>query len=130
MVAFWALMLLIAYGCLGGFVIMLDRTLSAEINKTLVEQFPLFGTLKVSTLIALAVLALSGYVIHRFLNRPKAVDLLIDTESEMRKVTWPSLPETWTGTLAVMFTVLILFCFLTFADYFFGETISQLMGVR
>ena len=121
---------MVAYGCLGGFIIMLDRTLSVEFNKTLVEQFPLFGTLKVSTLISLAVLAISAYAIHRFLNRPKAVDLLIDTESEMRKVTWPSLPETWTGTLAVMFTVLILFCFLTLTDYSFGELVSRLMGVR
>ncbi len=130
MAAFWALTLLAAYGCLGGLIIMLDRSLSPSFNQTFVEQFPLFGTLKVSTLIALAVLGLVAFVVHKFLNRPKSADLLIDTEAEMRKVTWPSMPETWTGTLAVMLTVVVLFAFLTVADYVFGESVSRLMGVR
>ena len=130
MASFWALTLLAAYGCLGGLPIMLDRSLSPSFNQTFVEQFPLFGTLKVSTLIALSVLGLVAFVVHRILNRPRAADLLIDTEAEMRKVTWPSVPETWAGTLAVMLTVVILFVFLTVADYMFGLTVSSLMGVR
>ena len=130
MAAFWALTLLAAYGCLSGLVIFLDRTLSPSINITLVEQFPLFGTLRVSTLLALGILALVAFLIYRVLNRPKAADLLIDTEAEMRKVTWPSVPETWTGTLAVMLTVVVLFLFLTVADYVLGATVSSLMGVR
>ncbi len=130
MVAFWAITLLVAYGCLGGLVIMLDRTLSVGFNITLVEQFPLFGTLKVSTLIAMAVLTICALITYGLLNRPKAADLLIDTEAEMRKVTWPSPSETWTGTLAVMLTVAVLFVFLTLADYFFSESVSRLMGVR
>ena len=130
MVAFWALTLLIAYGCLGGFIILLDRNLPVEFNQTLVAVFPLFGSLKVSTVISFAVLAGSAWIIYRMLNRPKAADLLIDTEAEMRKVTWPSMPETWTGTLAVMLTVVVLFGFLTIADYMFSESVSRLMGVR
>lgn len=129
MTAFWALTLLAAYGCLGGLIIMLDRSLSTSLNKTFVEHFPLFGTLKVSTLIALAVLGLVAFVVHRVLNRPKAADLLIDTEAEMRKVTWPSVPETWAGTLAVMLTVTVLLGFLTLADLFFTWAVSNLMGV-
>ena len=109
---------------------MLNRSLSVEFNLTLVEQFPLFGTLKVSTIIALVVLAVCAFITHRVLNRPKAADLLIDTEAEMRKVTWPSPSETWAGTLAVMLTVAVLFVFLTVADYFFSESVSRLMGVR
>ena len=129
MVAFWTITLLVAYGLLGGFVIMLDRSLSVEFNITLVEQFPLFGTLKVSTVIALGVLAVCAFITFRFLNRPKAADLLIDTEAEMRKVTWPSFPETWAGTLAVMVTVAVLLGFLTVADLFFTWAVSNLMGV-
>jgi len=130
MVAFWTITLLVAYGCLGGFIIMLDRWLSVEFNITLIEQFPLFGILKVSTMIALAVLGVCAFITYRLLNRPKAADLLIDTEAEMRKVTWPSLPETWAGTLAVMLTVAVLFVFLTVVDYVFTESVSRLMGVR
>lgn len=130
MVAFWTLTLLMAYGCLGGFVIVLDRNLPESFNQTLVEQFPLFGSLKVSTVFAFVALGVCAWVIYRILNRPKAADLLIDTEAEMRKVTWPSLPETWAGTLAVMLTVVVLFGFLTFADFVLSESVSRLMGVR
>ena len=130
MVSFWALTLLMAYGCLGGLRILLDQKLPAGFNQTLVDQFPLFGSLKVSTLIALGVLGVSAVLIDRILNRPRAVDLLIDTESEMRKVTWPSMPETWAGTMAVMLTVVVLFGFLALADLAFSELVSLLMGVR
>jgi len=36
------------------------------------------------------------------LNRPKSVDLLIETEQEMKKVTWPTLPEVWNATVVVV----------------------------
>jgi preprotein translocase SecE subunit len=37
----------------------------------------------------------------RFLNREKWADLLIDMETELRKVSWPSLPDAWQSTLVV-----------------------------
>jgi len=119
MVAFWSLTLLVAYGCFhaGGLVTVLDRSiLPASANPTLVDPFPLFGTMKVSTLVALAINLLAAWTFHSFLARPKIATSLVETESEMRKVTWPAWPETWAGTLAVAGTVLVLFVFLTLVD--------------
>lgn len=124
MIAFWGIVLLVAYGCFhgGGLVTVLDNSvLPASANRVLVEQFPLLGTLKVSTLIALGVLAAVAIFAHRVLNRPRVADALIETEGEMHKVTWPTWGETWTGTIAVAATVGVLFVFLTLIDLVLAE---------
>lgn len=49
------------------------------------------------------------------LNRPRSVDLLVETEGEMRKVSWPSRQEAWNSSMIVVITVLflmgLLFCY-------------------
>lgn len=129
MVAFWGLVILIAYGCFhgGGLVTVLDGWLG-ERNTTYVSIFPLLGSLKTSTVIALAVTAVAGFVIHTFLNRPRIADTLIDTEEEMTKVTWPTWPETWSGTMAVVGMVLVLFLFLTVVDLLLLKVMGSLWG--
>ncbi len=129
MAAFWLLTLLVAYGALGGFVVWLNDLMSPSVNQTLIEPFPLLGKLQVSTLIGLGVLVIAGFIIHRLLNKPKVADLLIDTESELRKVTWPTIGETWQGSLAVAFTVVVLFFFLTVADVLLVKVIGTLIGL-
>lgn len=131
MAAFWGLTLLIAYGCFhrGGLITVLDRNILPEsVNHVIVEQFPLVGSLRVSTLIALAITALSGWVIYRSINRPQIAEKLIETEGEMHKVTWPTWGETWTGTVAVSLTVVVLFAFLTLVDLLLTEILVGLMG--
>ena len=49
-------------------------------------------------------------------NHPKSADLLIDTEGEMRRVTWPSWPETLNGSIVVIITVVALLLVLAGAD--------------
>jgi len=51
----------------------------------------------------IASLLLVGLVFFwwRFLNREKWADLLIDMETELRKVSWPSFPDAWQSTLVV-----------------------------
>ncbi len=129
MFAFWALLLLIAYGCFhgGGFADLLGRWMS-ESDSTLVDPFPILKTLKVSTLIAVGVLTVSGFAIHRLLARPKVADTLIDTEGELKKVTWPTWGEAWQGTLAVTTMVVILFLFLTVVDLGLIKAMLMLMG--
>jgi preprotein translocase SecE subunit len=39
------------------------------------------------------------------LNRPKSAEMLIETESEMRKCTWPSWEETWKSSVVVLLVV-------------------------
>ena len=71
---------------------------------------------------------MSGYVIHRVLERPKLADLLIDTEHELRMVTWPSFKETWAGTIAVIATVFTLLFYLFASDIVLSAILPRLMG--
>jgi preprotein translocase SecE subunit len=133
MVAFWALFLLMAYGCLGGFVLTL-RSLLGGINESLtkvwVPHFPLVGRIDLAVALGAAALGVTGLLIHRYLNRPKVADLLIETESELKKVTWPTPGETWTGSIAVVITVVVLLAYLSLADIFLVFVLSRAMGGR
>lgn len=128
MFAFWALVLLVAYGCFhgGGLADLLDRWMPQ--SEPLIDPFPILKTLKYSTLVALAVLAIVSFAIYRFLNRPKIADTLIDTEAELQKVTWPTWGEAWQGTMAVTVMVVILFVFLTLVDASLIQVMLMLMG--
>ena len=79
-----------------------------------------------ANLIVSAILLVFLYWWLRFLNRPRQADLLIDTEMELRKVTWPTWPETWNSTLVVISTVIVLMLFLMLADWFFGQVVRVL----
>jgi preprotein translocase subunit SecE len=66
--------------------------------------------------------ALIGF--HLFVNRPKATEFLIETQGEMRKVSWPARKE-WIGsTMVVLVLVAILSTFLFFVD----EALSKLLA--
>ena len=97
-------------------------------DATIIDPFPLLGTLRISTTIAIVLIAIVAWLIHSFLNRPKVADTLIETEGEMNKVTWPSWPETWAGSLAVGGMVLVLFVFLTGADLFLSWLMQRFVG--
>ena len=43
-------------------------------------------------------------------------DLLIETESELRKTTWPTMDEVINSSIVVVVTVLVLGAFLALAD--------------
>jgi preprotein translocase SecE subunit len=126
MAAFWALFGLMAYGCLGGMVYVLDGWIG---QKPWLPMFPLLGKFGLSEVIALGVLAVFGVMIFRWLNKPKVADMLIDTEGELRKVTWPNAKETWAGTIAVAVTVLVLLAFLFSTDVVLTWGIKRLLGV-
>jgi len=129
MFAFWALVLLFAYGCFhdGGLAFLLDGWLGAA-NATYVESFPILKSLKLSTVIALGVLTALAFMVHRVLNRPRLADTLIQTEEELQKVTWPTWGEAWHGSMAVAVMVLILFVFLTLADMSILRVMTALLG--
>ena len=129
MFAFWALFLLVAFGCFrgGGLSDMLGTWMESS-DTTFIDPFPILGTLKASTCIALAVWLAVGFGMSRILNRQRIADALIDTEAEMQKVTWPSWHETWQGTLAVAAMVLVLFVYLFCVDFGLAKVMVMLMG--
>ncbi len=135
MTAFWSLFLLIGYGCLGGLVYELRNwfgpTVEGEqvaMTEVYIKSFPLLGDLDLAMVLSLAVLAVIGIVIHSILSRPTIADMLIDTELEMRKVTWPTGGDTWTGTLAVITTVVVLLVYLWGADLVLAALMGRIMG--
>jgi len=55
-------------------------------------------------------------VVALYLNRPKAADFFIATESEMKKVAWSSKAELIGSTTVVIVTVVLLAVFIYVAD--------------
>lgn len=125
MFSFWALVLLLGYGCLSELQIFLRRTLDLQ---PWTDPLPLIGEIDLAKIIAIAVLVAGALAIHRFLERPKIADLLIDTELELRKVVWPSASETWVGSIAVIVTVLVLLGYLFAVDYALAWVTPSLLG--
>ncbi len=62
-------------------------------------------------LIAVVVGVGSIMLIHRLLNTPKSADMLIETETEMRKCHWPTWGETFNVSM-VVFVVMLFFTFM------------------
>ena len=78
-------------------------------------------------LVVAAAVVILGFVGLVFvLNRPRAVDLLVETESEMRKISWPSRQEAWNSSLVVVATVLVMMGLLFFYDVVLNRLLSFL----
>ena len=60
-------------------------------------------------------------------NHPKLADLLIDTEAEMKKVTWPSMDDTKRSSLVVIGCTLFMLAFLFCSDAALDWLIFDLM---
>jgi len=121
---FWALGILLFYGC-----VSLYRTLSPAFGGSLAKPFvpsmksiPVIGLpLNPALLITAVVLAGAWYALYRWQQTPKVADLLIETEAELRKVTWPTIPEAVNSSIVVIVCVLFLMGFLAGADWLLGR---------
>ena len=72
-------------------------------------------------LVVVAVLGvLAAIAVALVINSPKAVDFLIVTEAEMRKVSWPSGKQLRQQSLVVIVTCVILSLIIFLADTLFG----------
>lgn len=96
------------------------RSLYAWINEpgvnVWVADLPVLGSLTLYKAIAAFVFLLGLYALHMVLNRPAMVDLLIDTEQEMRKVSWPSGSDVKSATLVVALVTFVMGFILFWAD--------------
>lgn len=131
MATFWSLAILLAYGC-----IRMRTELSAWKPDSLGEGLggvtvPATGlALSPALIIALAVFAIGMFFLYRAVEKPKNADLLIETESELRKVSWPTLDETVDGSIVVMVVVIFLMSFMAGADFVLGRVFKRiLLGV-
>lgn len=128
--AFWSLAILIFYGCtslyttlLGYWPNQMATPFTASMPKIPVLGLPLNLAMVIST----AVLGVSVWALYRVLERPKTADVLIDTESELRKVTWPTVPEAVRSSFVVIVCVLFLMAFLAGADWLLGRWAERLL---
>ncbi|MBL8692997.1 MAG: preprotein translocase subunit SecE [Planctomycetes bacterium] len=66
-------------------------------------------------------------VFQFWLNRPHVADLLIETEAELKKVTWPTMPDTASSSLIVLITVLVIFLLVAVYDFGLSQLIDKLL---
>ena len=95
---------LVAY-VLGGLLVAFGGfRLYATINRPgqeWVTGVPVFGAVSLYSTIAVVVALLGLLALHLLLNRPGVVDALIETEQELKKVSWPSQREVKNATVVV-----------------------------
>ena len=101
--AYFLLGILVLYGA-----IRLYATINVPGEGLLVENVPILGTISSYNLIAALVFFMGVYALHLVLNRASSVDMLIDTEQEMKKVSWPSKAEVKSATLVVALVTFIM----------------------
>ncbi|MCA8980826.1 MAG: preprotein translocase subunit SecE [Planctomycetes bacterium] len=123
--AFWSSVMLLLYAC---------YTLHSELSgrvESLAE--PLGGIvipivsvkLSISFLISF-VTFVAGFVgLSIWLNKPKSADLLIDTEAELRKVTWPTMQEATNASMVVIATVVFLMIYMGLCDRLLGAVVGR-----
>jgi preprotein translocase SecE subunit len=93
-----------AFGAVGLLVIFGAVRFFAAFNRptdVLLPDVPVIGDLTIWKVIAFVIASVGLLTTWWFLNRPKNAELLIETEQEMRKVSWPTLPEVWNATIIV-----------------------------
>jgi len=79
--------------------------------------------------LAMVSLGLVALVLALLTQQGKAfVDLLRQAQVELRKVVWPTKPETWQTTLIVLVVVLVMSLLLWGMDSLFGLAISAVIG--
>jgi preprotein translocase SecE subunit len=101
-----------AYVACGILIVFGAIRLYATINRPnelmIAEGLPLIGDLNGFKAAAFVVGVLGLLALHLLLNRPKSTDLLIETEQEMKKVSWPTFPEVVNATGVVSLVTLVL----------------------
>jgi preprotein translocase SecE subunit len=78
-------------------------------------------------LLSIVVFVGTAVGLRLFLNRPKVVDLLVSTEEELRRVTWPSWSDAVNSSLVVIGTVVVLGAFLSLTDMILGELFRRIL---
>lgn len=130
MASFWTIAAMVFYGCsslraeLPGYFPKLGQPLMAGL-----PSIPILGVrLDAAFLIALVLFVAGIWLLYRWLEQPKNADLLIETEAELRKVTWPTMKEVVNSSVVVIVSVLFLMAFLAGADIVLARVANVLLG--
>jgi len=126
MAAFWSVVLLLLFGC----TFLYDMLVGMDSMGPAIAgiRIPIVSVDLNGAFVAAGILFLAGVIaIRRWQRTPKVADLLIDTESELRKVTWPTMDEVINSSIVVVVSVLLMGAFLAAADYVLGELMRRLI---
>ena len=95
------------------------------------DRIPLGGpAISGALLLAVAVGIGAAMLVLWLLRRPWLADLFIDTEAEMKKVSWPAKEEAWGATKVVSATVLVITVVLLIFDLVLTEVLHLITGLR
>ena len=129
MATFWSIAILLAYGC-----IRMRSELSSQFPASLGEsisgdlEVPLLGLpVSIALIVSVIAFAVGMWFRNRTREKPRNADLLIETENELRKVTWPTIDETIDGSIVVIVVVVFLMAFMAGADYVLGEVFTRII---
>jgi preprotein translocase SecE subunit len=78
------------------------------------------GFPKIKLMITGVFVLIAAAIAWYFMNKPRVVDFLIATESEMKKVNWTSKRKLWGSTKVVIIFMFLIAFFLAFVDLFFA----------
>ena len=100
---------------------------TALIPGAVFSDLPLLGVpLSWKLLLCVAILVGLVYLLRRYLTRPSTVDMLIETELELKKVSWPTKDESISATWVVIFVTLLI-TFTLFAFDFVLQRVFEMV---
>jgi len=126
MAAFWSMVFFLGFGCSFLHDLLIQwPSLREPIGGV---RLPVVGVdLTPAFLVCAIVFAPGLLLIFRWLRKPKIADLLIDTEAELLKVTWPKGQEVWNAAVVVILSVLVLGVFLALTDIVISRVMRALL---
>lgn len=74
-------------------------------------------------------IAVGVYLAWRLLNRAKSAEFLVETDSELKKVTWPGWKDVWSSSMIVLVFIALMTVFLIASDKVIGLVMDLMMGV-
>ena len=118
--AFWLLTLLSCYGCQTFFYFLHWDWAKSNL---LDQKMPILNMpLNLALIISLVLFLVIELVIYKLVvNRPKMGDLLIETETEMKKVTWPSWNDAFNSSIVVLIAVIFFMILLAVSDFLLSQ---------
>lgn len=130
MAVFWTLAILIFWGCRSLYFTLGQQ--SEALGKALGGfRIPVLD-LPGSPALLIAALVFSGavFLLYRWMETPKTADMLIETESELKKVTWPTTQEVINSSVIVIVCVLFLMGFMALSDIVLARVAGLLLFGR
>ena len=118
----WMLILIALFlGCVELYSWIYDKTDKPNVELEVLRDLPLLGVpLSWKLLFCVALFFGVLWLISRYLLRPQSVDTLIETELELKKVSWPTKDESMTATWVVVLVTVLMTATLSVFDGLLG----------